>query len=150
LSLEQNKEIVRRQFQLISAGDAKLAAALFAQVSFNHGRKVDRESISKVFESLIALREKFTVQEIIAEGDWVACRTIVSGKHDKQPAIPVGSGVYSVTKPTGAPYTIQHIHMFKIVGGEIVEHWANRDDLGAARQMGLELAPSVNSKNERA
>ena len=27
-------------------------------------------------------------------------------------------------------------HWFRFAGGRIVEHWANRDDLGTARQLG--------------
>ena len=148
MGLEQNKGIVRRQFQLISAGDGKGAAALYAPLSSNHGRKVDRDGLSRIFDSLIGLREQFVVQEIIAEGDLVACRTIVTGKHDTRPVVPVGGGVYSITEPTGLQYSIQHIHMFKIVDGQIVEHWANRDDLGAARQLGLELVAPVDSKDK--
>jgi hypothetical protein len=64
----------------------------------------------------------------------------VSGEHSAQPSVPVGSGIYNMTPPLGQRYTIQHLHLFKIVDGQIVEHWANRDDLGAARQLGLELA----------
>ncbi|MDE1853287.1 MAG: ester cyclase [Thaumarchaeota archaeon] len=37
--------------------------------------------------------------------------------------------------------SVQHIHLFRVVDGKIVEHWANRDDLGAARQVGRELGP---------
>jgi hypothetical protein len=70
LDLESNKELVRRHLQLVSEGDAKGAAALWAPNSLNHGHQVDREALTKVFENLALLREHFTVIEIIAEGDW--------------------------------------------------------------------------------
>jgi len=146
LSLQRNKEVVRRHFQLISEGDAKGAAAIYAIVSRNHGREVNREDIAKVLESLVNLHERFTPHEIVAEGDWVACRATVTGNHDAQPLTPVGSGIYTLAKPAGQTYTLQHMHLFKIVDGQIVEHWANRDDLGAARQLGLELG-STQKKN---
>lgn len=139
---EKNKEIVRRNFQLISNGDSEGAASLFAPVSLNHGREVDRASIKQVFESLVIMHETFSIHEMVAEGDWVACRATVTGRHDSRPSMPVGNGVYSISEPRGRTYTIQHIHLFKIVDGQIVEHWANRDDLGAARQLGLELNPA--------
>ena len=147
LTLEANKEIVRRHLQLISEGDAKGAAALFALTSLNHGRHVNRESIAEIFESLVTLGEHFTIHELVAEGDWVACRATVAGKHSAQPSRPVGSGVYNLARPSGQAYVIQHLHLFKIVDGLIVEHWANRDDLGAARQLGLELGP-LNKKEQ--
>ena len=132
-----------RQLQLVSEGDARGAAALYAPACLNHGRPVDREDIARIFESIVALHEQFTIQEIIGEGDWVACRAIVTGKHATKPDIPVGGGVYSMAQPTGKEYSIQHIHLYKVVDGMIVEHWANRDDLGAARQLGLELGPKA-------
>jgi C-1 hydroxylase len=141
LSLETNKEIVRRYLQLVSEGDAKGAAALFAPTLMNHGRPETRESITEVIESLIMLREHFTIHEMVAEGDWVACRATVAGKHSVQPSVPVGSGVYNLAHPSGQGYTIQHLRLFRVVDGLIVEHWANRDDLGAARQLGLEIGP---------
>jgi predicted ester cyclase len=150
LNTEKNKDLVRRQFQLISEGDAKGAAALYAPVSRNHGREVKREDIAQVLESLVTLQERFTINEIVAEGEWVACRAIVTGKHDAQPRIPVDSGIYSFVKPAGQPYTFQHMHLFKVVGGQIVEHWANRDDLGAARQLGLELSSARKARSQEA
>jgi ketosteroid isomerase-like protein len=146
LETERNKEIVKRNFQLVSEGDVAGAAALYAPISTNHGRKVERKDIALVLESVVALQERFTVHEVVAEGEWVACRATVTGKHVTQPRIPVDGGIYAVAEPTGRAYTFQHIHLFRIVGGQIVEHWANRDDLGAARQLGLELGPAKSKK----
>ena len=142
MGVAENKDVVRRQFELVSEGNAKGAAALFAPVSFNHGRQVDRAGITKVLQSLVTLQERFTVHEMVGEGDWVACRAVVTGKYVSKPEIPVDSGIHSSVPPSGQEYTFQHIHLFKVVDGKIVEHWANRDDLGAARQLGLELKPS--------
>jgi predicted ester cyclase len=143
LTLESNKELVKQQFRLITEGDAKGAAAFWAPNPLNHGRQVTREGLAKVFESLIMLREQFSLHELVAEGDWVACRATVSGQHAAQPNFPIDSGIYNISPPKGERFTFQHLHLFKIVDGLIVEHWANRDDLGAARQIGLELAPSA-------
>jgi predicted ester cyclase len=139
---------VRRNFQLVSEGDAKGAAALYATTSTNHGRLVDREGIAQVLKSVVEVKEQFTVQEIVGEGDWIACRVVVTGKHTAQPRIPIDGGIHSVVEPTGRTYTIQHMHLFRIVDGLIVEHWANRDDLGAARQLGLELGPAQGKQSQ--
>ena len=32
---------------------------------------------------------------------------------------------------------MQHIHIFRIADGKLVEHWANRDDMGTMTQLGL-------------
>lgn len=136
---EQHKNLVRRHLELLSAGDAKGAAETWAQEGLNHGRKIDRETLIKGLESLITLNERHTIHEMIAEGEWVAVRTTCTGRYTEKPTIPMNSGIFSLIEPTGQNYTFQHIHLFKVSNGKIVEHWANRDDLGAARQIGLEL-----------
>lgn len=135
---------MRRHFELVSRGDAKGAAALYAPNSLNHGRIVDSDHMALIMESIVRLREQFTIHEIIAEGDWVAFRATVTGKYETQPKIPMDGGIYSLANPGGQTYTFQHMHLFRIVDGQIAEHWANRDDLGAARQLGLELATVQN------
>jgi ketosteroid isomerase-like protein len=142
MSLEENKDLVRRQFELLNAGDIRGAADLWAPESFNHGRMTDPSGMSRVYESLRSLHETHTLHEMIAEGDWVAVRTTCKGIHSATPDIPVNGGMFIGLNPTGRTYTVQHIHMFRISGGKLTEHWANRDDLGAARQIGLELRMS--------
>ncbi len=141
MSSEQGKEIVRRQFELINSGDSEGAAALWAPESYNHGKRVDKAGLTRLYESLYSLREKHVIHEVIAEGDWVAVRTTCTGVHAAEPSIPVNGGIFVGIQPTGRTYTVQHTHFFKVTDGLITEHWANRDDLGAARQIGLELRP---------
>ncbi|MGA8092275.1 MAG: ester cyclase [Thermoplasmata archaeon] len=142
MGTEENKEIVRRQFEYLNEGNVASAAALWAPESFNHGRKVGRADLSKVYESLQSLQERHVLHEMIAEGDWVAVRTTCSGIYAVSPKIPVNSGIFTGSRPTGRSYQVQHIHLFRVVDGKLVEHWANRDDLGAATQAGFALKPT--------
>jgi ketosteroid isomerase-like protein len=135
----ENKELVRRQFELLNEGDVTGAANLWAATSLNHGRKTDPAGLAKVYESLHSLHERHTIHEMVAEGEWVAVRTTCDGVHSAQPKIPVNSGIFMGLEPTGRSYSAQHMHMFRVVDGKLAEHWANRDDLGAAVQIGLEL-----------
>ncbi len=137
MGLEENKELVRRQFELVSSGDAKGAAALWAEDASNHGMRVGPALVETVYASLCLLQERHTFHEMIAEGDWVAVRTTCQGVHAAK--VRVNGGIFANVEPTQRPYSVQHIHLFRVVDGKIVEHWANRDDLGAARQIGLEL-----------
>ena len=137
MTTEENKEIVRRL--LGNPTDVKAAAAMWAPDALNHGMKVDPAFMETIFESINQLGERHTFHEMIAEGEWVAVRTTCQGNHAVKPAFPINSGIFSEIEPTGKNYTVQHIHLFRIVDGKIKEHWANRDDLGAARQIGLEL-----------
>ena len=38
--------------------------------------------------------------------------------------------------PTRKAFAATQSHWFRIEGGKVIEHWANRDDLGQARQLG--------------
>jgi len=143
MSADQNKEVVCRQFEYLNEGNAQGAASLWANEARNHGRKVDPSGIARVYESLLALHERHTLHELLAEGDWVAVRTTCTGVHAAEPKIPVNSGIFSGLAPTGKSYEVQHLHLFKVVEGRITEHWANRDDLGAAKQIGLTLKPTL-------
>ena len=129
------------QFEYLNEGNIDGATALWAKEALNHGRKVDHAGLSKVYESLRTLQERHILHELIAEGDWVAVRTTCSGVHAGAPVIPVNSGIFTNVNPSGRDYQVQHLHMFKVLNGQLTEHWASRDDLGAAIQIGLSLRP---------
>ena len=38
--------------------------------------------------------------------------------------------------PTGKSFAVEHIHIYRLEGDRIAEHWATRDDLGMMRQLG--------------
>jgi hypothetical protein len=44
--------------------------------------------------------------------------------------------VDTVFPPTGREFAATQSHWFRLDGGLIREHWANRDDLGMAKQLG--------------
>ncbi|MDG7023493.1 MAG: ester cyclase [Nitrososphaerota archaeon] len=123
----------------MNAHDSKAAADLWDEEPVNNGRKLERRAIEKLLEEIVQIHEHTELKKMIAAGDWVVCRMMVNGRHRVSPSVPFDSGIYNVTKPDGRPFTAQHIHMYRIVDGKIKEHWANRDDLGAARQLGMEL-----------
>jgi predicted ester cyclase len=38
--------------------------------------------------------------------------------------------------PTGKSFVVDHIHIYRLEGGRVAEHWGTRDDLGMLRQLG--------------
>jgi hypothetical protein len=44
--------------------------------------------------------------------------------------------VDTVFPPTNKTFAMTQSHWFTIEDGRILEHWANRDDLGTAKQLG--------------
>jgi predicted ester cyclase len=83
---------------------------------------------------------RWQIDELIAEGDLVACRLTVSGTYGEIPPIPVEGAMLIQTPPTGKPYAVQHVHLFRLADGKVIEHRAVRDDLGLLLQLGV-LAP---------
>jgi predicted ester cyclase len=61
----------------------------------------------------------------------------MNGRHVAPMAFYTEDGhVDSVFPPTGKTFAMSQSHWFRMDGGRIAEHWANRDDLGTARQCG--------------
>ena len=38
--------------------------------------------------------------------------------------------------PTGMTCSVTQSHWFRVANGKVIEHWANRDDLAMAQQLG--------------
>jgi predicted ester cyclase len=74
---------------------------------------------------------------VVAEGDLVVLHATMSGRHtgtfvgydeNARPA--------QAFPPTGKRFSTTQTHWFRIADGKVIEHWANRDDLGTATQLG--------------
>ena len=66
--------------------------------------------------------------DVIAEGDRVVERFRAGGTH---------RGDFFGIPPTGRSGEITGINIFRVVDGQIVEHWGNSDDLGLMQQLGV-------------
>ena len=64
-----------------------------------------------------------TVDEVIAEGDMVACRVTFSGTH---------TGPLMGMPPTGKQFKVPGLQILRMAAGKAAEQWANSDDLGDA------------------
>jgi len=80
----------------------------------------------------------FVVEDIIAEDDRVAVRLTAS-------ATQVGG--FMGLAPSGKRYTISEIHIFRIAGVYLVEHWHQYDQPGMLRQLGAQ--PPVDGDRRR-
>ena len=41
------------------------------------------------------------------------------------------------TIPAPAKFAVEHMHIFRVAGGRLAEHWVVRDDLAMLRQLGV-------------
>ena len=136
----QNKGIIKEMFAAGARNGLAAQADYYADEVVDHGRPANREEIrTALVDTATAfpnvLFERLTM---VAEADWVAVRCLLSGTHEGTIRSQYAqSGLLTGLAPTGRSFRVQHIHMFRLSLGRIVEHWANRDDLGMMRQLGL-------------
>lgn len=79
----------------------------------------------------------FDVHEVAVDGDLVAVHNTMTGRH-VGPAVTYDEDghVRQVFPPTGKQFSTTQSHWFRLRDGKVIEHWANRDDLGTALQLG--------------
>jgi predicted ester cyclase len=80
----------------------------------------------------------FEIHETAEQDDLVVFHVTMSGRHTGEFVSyqPDTATVDAAMPPTGKAFAITQTHWFRTRDGLITEHWANRDDLGMARQAG--------------
>lgn len=133
--------------QAMDDGDRADFDALF------HPRAADRENriqppSSRVpgpagfYSSALWLRAAFAdlhyeIHHAVSEGNLVAVNSTMHGRHVAPFAGYTDDGtIATVFPPTRKTFAMTQSHWFRIEDGKIIEHWANRDDLGMASQLG--------------
>ena len=126
----------------MNSGDIPGAGALLAENCLNHAAIPEAQGRSG-FERIAAkLRTAFPdlklkVEDVVAAGDRVVVRGTVTGTH-RGPLM----FVHAPLEATGKSFTVEQIHIYRVVDGRIVESWAGRDDIGMFRQLGLKIMPA--------
>jgi steroid delta-isomerase-like uncharacterized protein len=77
---------------------------------------------------------RFTVEDMIAEGDRVAVRLTTSATQ---------VGEFMGMQPSGKRYEIGEIHIFRLRDGKITEHWHHFDQMKMMQQLGAMPEPEV-------
>ena len=79
----------------------------------------------------------YEIHHAVAEGELVTVNSTMNGRHTAPLVFYTEQGeVDAGFAPTGKSFAITQSHWFRMKDGKIIEHWANRDDLGMARQLG--------------
>jgi steroid delta-isomerase-like uncharacterized protein len=74
---------------------------------------------------------RFRVEQLIAEGDRVVAYSTCSGTQ---------RGAFQGVPPSGRRFRVKRVDIFRLQDGRIAEHWAVRDDLTQAHQIGAVAA----------
>ena len=137
---EQNKAVFEKIHQAMERDGFTTHADFFADQSLNHGFPASREMVRAILRDISDTFPDVRLEphNLLAEGEWVVGRYTFSGTHTGTGRHPfVHGGLLAGVPPTGRSVSVQHIHMFRLKDGQIVEHWANRDDVEMMRQLGL-------------
>ncbi len=134
---EQNKALIRRWFEEVwNKGRADAIAELFADDGVAHGLSDDTANPLRGPAGFLPFpaqfREAFpnievVVEDQIAEGDMVATRCSVRGKH---------TGHSLGFAATQVPVDFTGVTITRIKDGKIVEAWNNFDFMKMYRQLG--------------
>ncbi|HEX2913872.1 MAG TPA: ester cyclase [Chloroflexia bacterium] len=134
MSLEANKELARRLYQAMNEADMAAVDQLLSPDFVNHDPGLPPLPPGpESFKQVIGMIHngfpdgKFEIQDIVAEGDLVAVRWIISGTHQ---------GEFAGVPPTGKHISVGGSVLQRIENGKSAEHWALWDVLGMLTQMG--------------
>ena len=73
----------------------------------------------------------WTTEENVVDGDLVVTFGSMSGRHTGDFVVwTEDGGIERVFVPTGKTFSVRQAHFQRIVDGQVVEHWAVRDDQG--------------------
>ena|SRR5437870_10945315 len=136
MSVEENKAIVRRFIHDgVIGGDLSVIDELFSADCVNHAAvpaaRIGVDGVKRVvgFSRAAMPDQRWTNELIVAEGDMVVI-------HGVREATWQATTFRGIATPTGRPVAVELVHLFRLVGGKIVEHWAVRDDLALMQQLG--------------
>jgi steroid delta-isomerase-like uncharacterized protein len=136
---EQNKELAKRYIEAINDADFEAFEELLSPdyAIYNPSGYPKPTSRKKLIESYKEATEAisdftWTIEDIIAARDKVICRIIVRGTYKGGvPDLPV----------TEKKLEFSLITIMRMENGKVVEEWQEDDQLGLARQLGMELKP---------
>jgi len=134
MSIERNKELVRRLFEdVLNGGRLGLLDQLIGNGYVEHnpshnqasgaaGVRAKVESLKAAFPDI-----RFVLEELIAEGAIVAARYQWRGTH---------KGTFLGIAPTGRRLAVRGMDFYRIEDGKLLEHWDNVDEFGMLSQLG--------------
>ena len=122
MSLEKNKAVVRRLFEVFDEQNLGLLDELVAHDYIDHPRQFQglenyKKHLSMFYKSFPDSHE--TIEDIIAEGDKVCIRIKGTATH---------KGEYRGLAPTGKKITWEANTILRITDGKIAEMWAFSDE----------------------
>jgi serine phosphatase RsbU (regulator of sigma subunit)/ketosteroid isomerase-like protein len=133
---ENNKALVRRFLEAQAKANLNVIDEVLTHHFVDHdrlpGQAPDREGYKRAIVEYHAAfsNVRFLIEDQVAEGDKVVTRFIVRATHDV--------GELMGDAPTGREVTYKALAIHRIVGGKIVEEWAEGSNISAVMEQRLE------------
>lgn len=128
------KAVVDQLIGRLAQGDHSAVDDLVAPDMVNHASGLQgRDGWKQILATIDADLGPTTVERrlTIAEGDLVTTQMTLHGEH-RASTMPLLTGIPA----SGRPVAWEFIHIWRVSGGQVVEHWACRDDVGLLAQVG--------------
>ena len=129
-----NRSVVQEFYDQWNSGTIEFDR-LFHEDVTNHQPDRDPETGLDKFRQAIAgvmgavPDSEWTTLNLIEEGDFVVCHNRWSGTYG-------GTMFRGIPTPEGKSFSVEHLHIYRVIGGRIAEHWVVRDDLAMMLQIG--------------
>ncbi|MEV0719145.1 ester cyclase [Asanoa sp. NPDC050611] len=132
------EKLARGVLDAMNAGDIAAVGPLVAPDFVDHGAPPwapqGRDGYLQILGYVTgALKIRYEVHDIVAAGDKVAIRATAHGVNEVD---------MLGFEPTGKPYAMHTMHLYRESGGLLVEHWGIRDEIGVLWQVGALPRPA--------
>jgi predicted ester cyclase len=136
MDIEENRRLARRMIEEVVNGNDEAARMEIVHPEFHdptnppgmqHGPDGNRQIVTLFHTSFPDVRWDI-VDTMIAEGDTVAMRLVMTGTH---------RGEFFGIAPTGKSVRVEGIHLLRLREGKVIEHLGVNDDLGFMQQLGV-------------
>ncbi len=137
MSAEGNRSSLERAIGRWNEGDLDGYLELYEAGAVLHGYQGVEpgfEGIRRFYEAFWAAfaGSNITLEDVVAEGEEVACRFTLRGPH---------GGEFNGIPATGIEVSVPGITVLRFAGGKCVERWSQADFLGLMQQLGVIPAP---------
>jgi steroid delta-isomerase-like uncharacterized protein len=141
MSKEENKELCRRLYTAVSTGDYDAIDQLVVPNFIEHtmvapGMPAGREGLKALFRMIRQAMPDMvmTPEDIVAEGDRVAIRAVMTGTQ---------TGEWMGIPPSGKHVEITVMDLDRIENNQFAEHWGVGDVMALMTQIGAIPAPGT-------
>jgi steroid delta-isomerase-like uncharacterized protein len=139
MTLEDNKAVVRRFFEIMNQGDLdRLREICSPDLQWHGGSMGDFSGSEAALQMAKGFYAAFpgmqtTIDFSLAEGDKVVAQFTSRGTQD---------GDFMGLPPSGKRVTVAGLAHYRIANGQIAEEWHQQDSLGLLQQLGALPGPA--------